>query len=44
MSLSFEPGARMERRDQVKLGTSGMVTEDGFDIYNTLGRTLQRVS
>ena len=44
MALSFEPGARMGPRAQVKLGVSGMVTDDGFDVYNTLGRTLQRVS
>ena len=43
MTLSFEPGARKGMVAQVKIGGSGIVTETGFKMFNTLGLNLQRI-
>jgi len=41
MSISFEPGARMGRMAQVKVGASAFVTDDGVRLLNNVGRTMQ---
>lgn len=41
MSISFEPGARMGRMAQVKVGASSFVTENGVRLLNDVGKTLQ---
>ena len=43
MSISFEPGARIGRSDQVKIGSSAVVTDNGVKLFNTLGLSLQQV-
>ena len=43
MSISFEPGARRGRRDQVKVGASAFVTEDGTRLLNAIGTTMQQI-
>jgi Xaa-Pro aminopeptidase len=43
MALSFECGARNSPRDEVRLGGTGVVTEDGFEMFNTLGLELHSV-
>ena len=42
-TLSFEPGARMGRTEQAKIDASAIVTEDGVELFNTLGKTMQQV-
>ena len=44
MALSFECGARNNNSDEVRLGGTGVVTEDGFEMFNTLGLELHSVS
>lgn len=43
MALSFECGARSSPFDEVRLGGTGVVTEDGFEMYNSLGLELHSV-
>jgi len=43
MALSFEPGARMGRMNQVKVGSSAFVTENGVRLLNSVGKTLQQI-
>jgi Xaa-Pro aminopeptidase len=39
--LSLENGARQFRKAEVRVGGTGVVTENGFDLFNTLGRELR---
>ena len=41
--FSFEPGARVGLRDQVKVGATALVTSDGLEIWNEIGTRMQRV-
>lgn len=43
MGISFEPGARVGRQAQVKIGGMSFVREDSVHMINTLGTQLQRV-
>ena len=43
MALSFECGAFGSRSDEVRLGGTGVVTENGFEMFNTLGLELHSV-
>ena len=43
MGISFEPGARIGRQAQVKIGGMSFVENDGVHMINTLGTQLQRV-
>lgn len=43
MVLSFEPNARSGPMDQVKVGGTGIITETGVRMLNTLGTSLQRL-
>jgi len=43
MGISFEPGARIGRQAQVKIGGMSFVRDDGVQMMNTLGTQLQRV-
>lgn len=41
MTLSLESGSRTSMMDEVRLGGTGQVTENGFENWNTLGTELQ---
>ena len=43
IALSFECGAFSSRFDEVRLGGTGVVTENGFEMFNTLGLELHSV-
>lgn len=43
MMLSLECGARKSFEDEVRVGGSGVVTDDGFRIFNTLGLKFHRL-
>ena len=43
MVFSFEPNARSGMRDQVKVGGTAIITNDGPKFLNTIGQRMQRV-
>jgi len=43
MIFSYEPNARSGRTAQVKVGGTGLVTDQGVRMFNQIGQTMQRI-